>query len=60
MLDVLKIVRGRWKSSRTSWSNRFLIGQRLIIFLMFLTLLNLWICVLLLAFSGTPFIHHVY
>jgi hypothetical protein len=48
MQDVLKIVGSRWKSSRTSWSNRFIYGRGRIIFLIFLTLLNLWIYVLLI------------
>jgi hypothetical protein len=47
MQYILKIVRSQWKSLKTSWSNHFIYGQGHLIFLMFLTFLNLWIYVLL-------------
>lgn len=42
----------RWKDSRASWSNCYIYGPRHIIFLMFLTFLNLLIFVLLLVLNG--------
>jgi hypothetical protein len=61
MLDVLKIKRRRGNSSRTYWSNRFLVGLGRIISLHFLTFLNLWIFVLLLVCKGDFFcIYPVY
>jgi hypothetical protein len=42
MQDTLKIMKSRRMSSKTFWSNPSLIGQGLLVFLLFLTSLNLW------------------
>jgi hypothetical protein len=55
MLDVLKIMRRHGKSSRTTKSNRFLVGLWRIISLNFLTFLILWIFVFLLECKGDFF-----
>jgi hypothetical protein len=61
MLDVLKIVRRQGKSSKTTWSNRFLVGLWHIISLNFLTLSKFVDFFFLLAFKGDFLcIHHVY
>jgi hypothetical protein len=49
MQSVLKIVKGRWKNSRTSWLIRYIYGKGCIIFPTFRIL---WIFVLLLILKG--------
>jgi hypothetical protein len=51
VLDVWKIMRGRWKSSRTSWSTCFLYGHGHIISHICVTSLNLGIVVVYLIVS---------
>jgi hypothetical protein len=52
MQDVLKIMNSQRMNSRKLWSNPFLIGQGLLIFLRLLTSLFLGSFVLFFAFSG--------
>jgi hypothetical protein len=49
--DVWKIMRGRWKSLRTSWSTCFLYGHGHIISHICVTFLNLGIVVVYLIIS---------
>jgi hypothetical protein len=46
MQDILKIMKSQKTGSKTFWSNHSLIGRGLLMFLVFLILLNLWIFVI--------------
>lgn len=57
MQVVFKMVRGWWKSPRTSWLIHFIYGPGRIIFSIFRTFLILWIFVLLLILKGGYFLY---